>query len=92
MFGVFLERNLFHHIPDADVIYEERTGRERERKVETGNQKHIQMQRVHWDRQKSEKRKSTEAMSMLGAPSIENAERVEIHLNEYKQKRKYRYK
>ena len=52
---------------------------ERERKVETGNQKHIQMQRVHWDIQKSEKRKSTEAMSMLGAPSIENAERVEIH-------------
>ena len=31
MFGVFSERNLFHHIPDADVIYEERTGREREK-------------------------------------------------------------
>ena len=67
---------------------------DREREVENGNQIQIQlqMQRVHWDRQKSEKRKSTEAMSMLGAPSIENAERVEIHLNEYKQKRKYRYK
>ena len=92
MFGVFLERNLFHHIPDADVIYEERTGRERERKVENGNQIQIQlqMQRVHLDRQKSEERKSKEVMSMQGAPSIENVERVEIH--EYKQKRKYKYK
>ena len=62
---------------------------ERERKVENGNriQIQLQMQRVHLDRQKCEKRKSREVMLMQGAPSIENVERVEIHLNEYKQKR-----
>ena len=67
---------------------------ERERKVENGNQIQIQlqMQRVHLDRQKREERKSKEVMSMQGAPSIENVERVEIHLDEYKQKRRYKYK
>ena len=50
------------------------------------------MQRVHLDRQKSEERKSKEVMSMQGTPSIENVERVEIHLNEYKEKRIYKYK
>ena len=73
---MLLERNLFHHISDAEVIYEERTGRGK--KVENGNTNtntnaNTIQERTGREKKISGKWKFKGVMSMQGA-QIENVE------------------